>query len=166
MVSVARAIISGRSTPRASRSSKNAFDILGCVFADGYSGGGCVADDFVVHVRDVHDVAKRHPCELQKAAQNVYLEKSPEVADMPVVVNRGPARVHAEFFPIHRGKFVNLSRKGVEQAHRHWCGGQETHISGQNRGQLVLTIVAVGITGGIPVTFVARTVTGVRRILA
>ena len=97
--------------------------------------------------------------ELQGATENVDLKESAEVADMAIVVDGWAAGVDAQFFPIRRDEFIHLSRKGVEEAHRHWCDGRETHISGQNRGQLVFPIVAVGITGGIPVTFVVEKVT-------
>ena len=49
------------------------------------------------------------PDQLQKAAQDVYLKKCAEVADMPVVVNRGPAGIHAQLFAIHGDELINLS---------------------------------------------------------
>ena len=64
--SVARAMISGRSTLSESRSSKKAFSKRGGVFVDGQPGLGRVGDDLVVDVGDVHDVADAIPCCLRK----------------------------------------------------------------------------------------------------
>ena len=57
MFSVARAMASGRSMPSASDVFEEGLFVPGGVVADGLAGGGGVADDLVVDVGDVHDVA-------------------------------------------------------------------------------------------------------------
>ena len=98
--------------------------------ADGNAGGCGVADDLVVHVGDVHDVAERHSRELEEAAENVYLQESAEVADVAVVVDRGPAGVHAQRFAVHGDELVELSREGIEKADRHWwCRTSDSYLA-------------------------------------
>ena len=60
--------------------------------------------------------------ELEEAAQHVDLEESAEVADVAVVVDGGPAGVHAQRLAVGGGERVELSREGVEEAEGHSCG--------------------------------------------
>ena len=109
MCSVARAICSGRSTPQRVQVLKERLDVLGRVLADGNARRRGVADDLVVHVGDVHDVADLHARELQEAAQHVDLQKGAEVADVAVVVNRRPAGVHPQRLAVGGDELVHLS---------------------------------------------------------
>ncbi len=94
MFSVARAMISGRSTPSELRSSKNASTYFRCTRLWGcLRRSGEVANDLVVYVGDVHDVAIRHSRQLEEPTENVDDEGS-EVADVAVVVNRGPLEAY------------------------------------------------------------------------
>ena len=116
---MARAIVSGRSTRSASRSSKNASTYCARVLADGNPCRAGVADDLVVHVGNVHHVAHGHAAQAQKAPQNVDLQKSAEVADVAVVVDRRPAGVHAQCLAVGGLERIQLSREGVEKAEGH-----------------------------------------------
>ncbi len=80
--------------------------ILRRVLANGYARLRRVAYDLVVHVRDVHNVAQLHTRQLQKTPQHIHLQKRAEVTDVPVVVDRRPARVHAQRLAICRKNFV------------------------------------------------------------
>ena len=63
--------------------------------ADAVAGG--VADDLVVDVGDVHDVAHGVSTLPEKSAQQVDGDEGAEVADVSVVVDGGAAGVHADF---------------------------------------------------------------------
>ena len=91
----------------------------GGVIVDGNAGGGGVADDFVVNVGNVHDVADGDAEQLEGAAQDVNLEERAEVADVAVVVDRRAAGIHAQgYVPLGR-EFLDGSGKGVVEAERH-----------------------------------------------
>lgn len=96
----------------------------GGVVADGYPGSGGVADDLVVHVGDVHDVAGGDSLQLEEAAEDVDLEERPEVADVAVVVDGGPAGVHAECLAVDGCEFFDAAGEGVEESNGHSCGGR------------------------------------------
>ena len=72
--------------------------------------------DLVVDVGDVHDVTQRHSLQLEKAPQNVDMNKRAEVADVAVVVHRGPAGVHAERLSGLRLQLLDLSAERVIEA--------------------------------------------------
>ena len=80
---------------------------------------GSVADDLVVYVGNVHHVADRSSGQPQEAAENVDLQKCTEVADVAVVVDRGPAGVHAQRLAVGSGERIQLSREGIEKAEGH-----------------------------------------------
>ena len=52
---------------------------------------GGVADDLVVDVGDVHDVADRKTGQLQGPAEHIDVEEGAEVTDVAVVVHGGAA---------------------------------------------------------------------------
>ena len=95
---------------------------------------GGVADDLVVHVGDVHDVAHPEPALQQEAAQNVHRDKGPEVADVAVVIDRGPAGVHPHFVILQGMEFFDLAGQRVVKAQCHECrmkcDGLESSILG------------------------------------
>jgi len=97
---------------------KSAFEARGIV-ADWNARGGGVADDLVVHIRDVHDVANRGPSELEETAQDVYLQEGAKVADVAVIVDRRSACVHAQRLAVHGDEIVQSSCECVEKADRH-----------------------------------------------
>ena len=75
MCSVARAICSGLLDPQRIQILKESLLEARRVFADGDAGRGGVADDLVVHVGNVHDVADLGSGQQQKAAQHVDCRK-------------------------------------------------------------------------------------------
>ena len=95
----------------------------GGVFADGHPGGGGVADDLVVDVGDVHDVAGGDSLQSEEAAQHVDLEEGPEVADVAVVIDGGSAGVHAELLAVNRRQFFDAAGESIEESDGHSYGG-------------------------------------------
>lgn len=91
----------------------------GRVLGDGDARGGGVLNDAVVHVGDVHGVADRGSGELEEAAEDVNCQESAEVADVAVVVDRGPAGVDAQGLAVHGDEVVDLSGQGVKEAEGH-----------------------------------------------
>ena len=78
-----------------------------------------VADDLVVHVGDVHDVLQLVAALLQEAAQRVDDDEGAEVADVPVVVHRGTAGVHADQVVFQRMELLDFPGQSVEELKRH-----------------------------------------------
>ncbi len=66
---------------------------------------------------------KASPAQPQKPPQNVDLEKSAEVPDVAVVVDRRPAGIHAQRLAVGRLQRIKLSREGIKQAEGHRLGG-------------------------------------------
>ena len=56
---------------------------------------GCVLDDAIVHVGNIHHMAQFAPRGTKPAPQHVDRHKRAEIADMAVVVNGRSAAVHA-----------------------------------------------------------------------
>ena len=78
-----------------------------------------VADDLVVDVGDVHDVAHGVSALPKKSAQQVDGDEGAEIADVAVVVNGGAAGVHANFALANRAEFLHLRRHGIKKTKRH-----------------------------------------------
>ena len=95
----------------------------GSVLADGYPGSRGVADDLVVDVGDVHDVAGGDSLQPEEAAEHVDLEEGPEVADVAVVVDGRSAGVHAERLTVGGREFLNAAGESIEESDGHSCGG-------------------------------------------
>ena len=87
--------------------------ILGGVLLDAKPCLRGVADDLVVHVGDVHDVAHAEPALQQEAAQNIDGNKGAEVADVAVVIDRGPAGIHANFVALQGMKLFDFAGQRV-----------------------------------------------------
>ena len=85
--------------------------------ADAVAGG--VADDFVVHVGDVHDVAHGVSALAEEPAQKVDGDEGAEVADVSVVVDGGAAGVHADFVVAKGMELLDLRRHGIKKTKRH-----------------------------------------------
>ena len=113
--------------------------VLGGVLLDVHAIPRRVADDFVIHVGNVHGEADRVPALLQKALQQIDGDECPEVADVAVVVDRGPTGIHANFVRLDRAKLLHPGRHGVKEAQGHSLGErqEELFILGvrQKRGQ-------------------------------
>ena len=93
------------------------------VLADADALLGRVADDFVVHVGDVHHVLELVAALPQKAPQQVHEDESAEVADVAVVVHRRAAGIHADKVVLLRLKLLHLGGQRVEQSQCH-CEGE------------------------------------------
>ncbi len=86
-------------------------------------GGGGVADDLVVDIRYVHDLLDLTPLLLEKAAQHVHLQEGAKVADVPVIVDRGPANINAQRLTIRWFEIFDSISECVEEADGHpGCG--------------------------------------------
>ena len=81
--------------------------------------GGGVADDFILHVGDVHDVVEFIAAGAQPAAEQVLKGERPQVADVDEIVDRGPAGVHSDHISVERSEGLDLLRKGVVEAQGH-----------------------------------------------
>src|ERR1035441_8680983 len=124
---------------------KERIDILGRILADRDPGRRRVADDLVVHVRDVHDVLDFHATEPEKPPQHIDLQKGAEIADVAVVVNRRTAGVHAQGLPVQRNKRVYMSGECIKEMKRHrsWVG-LLAHEFGQNPARFGLSDCSSG----------------------
>ncbi len=78
-----------------------------------------VADNFVVDVGDVHDVAHRVSALPEEPAQKVDRDEGAEVANVSVVVDGRAAGVHADFAVAQRAEFLDLRRHGIKKTKRH-----------------------------------------------
>jgi len=58
-----------------------------------------------------------HPTQLENPTQHILNHKRPEISDMGGAVNRGPAAVKPERFPINRFQRNNLMSQCVKQPH-------------------------------------------------
>ena len=104
------------------------------VLANGDAGGGRVADDLVVHVGDVHDVLQLVAALPQEAAQQFDDDEGAEVADVAVVVNRGPAGVHADGVVFQRVELLDFGGQSIEELKRHkFAGSGEASIVARER---------------------------------
>ena len=115
-------------------------DVLLGVLLHGEAVARGVADDLVLNVSDVHDVLELVAALLQEAAQRVDHDEGAEVADVSVVVNGGPAGIHADEVVFQRPELLNFSGQSIKELKRHepslWHG--ESLIVGgrEKRGQL------------------------------
>ena len=91
---------------------------LAAEVVDGLACGGGVADDFVVDVGDVHDVAQRQAVHARDAAEDVDVEESAEVADVAVVVDGGAAAVEAEGGAVFGEEGLGFAGESVEEFER------------------------------------------------
>ena len=125
MHSVACAITSGRSIESACRSSKNAVLIrTSCRSPIGELRRRRIANDLVVHIRDVHHVMQGEALLAQEPPQDINMEEGTEVADVPVVVDRRPAAIHPQLRRAHRRQRLNGAAQGVVEIEcRHGASG-------------------------------------------
>ena len=78
-----------------------------------------VANDFVVHVGDVHDVADVVSALAQKAIEKIDGDKCAEIADVAVVIDGRSAGVHADAVAVEWMEFFDLPGKSVIEAQCH-----------------------------------------------
>ena len=78
-----------------------------------------MANDFVYDVRDVHHVIELEAARGEPAAQDVLKSEGPQVADVDVVVDRGPAGVHAHDVVVEGGERLHLLGEGVVETQGH-----------------------------------------------
>ena len=101
---------------------KKSLLVLGGVLLDAEMFAGGAVDDFVVHVGDVHDVADLIAALQQEAMQDVHGNHGAQVADVNVVVHRGPAGIHADFVVLRGSEGLGLGGERVVEMK--WHGGQ------------------------------------------
>ena len=80
----------------------------GFIFAD-------ALDDFVLDVRDVHDVLDVVAGKFQRAADEVGEDERAPVADVREVINGRAAAIHSDFPRMERGEFLDGAGQRVEQ---------------------------------------------------
>ena len=93
------------------------FGPLGCEFFQWDTGGGGVADGFVIDVGDVSDVQGGGAGRFHDTAENIVHDKSAEVSDVGWAVNGGTAAVEAERFAVDGGEVVELAGECVVELH-------------------------------------------------
>ncbi len=76
-------------------------------------------DGAVVDVRQVHDVEDLEPARLEPAAQEVLEQEGPEVSDVGVVVDRGPAGVQRRPPRVKGHERLDLAGEGVVEPESH-----------------------------------------------
>ena len=94
--------------------------VLGGELAEGQPGGARVADGLVVHVREVHHLRDAEALVPEPAPQQVLEDVGAEVPDVRVVVDRRPARVHADVAGLQRNQLLLPAGERVVRAE---CGG-------------------------------------------
>ena len=82
-----------------------------------------IADDLVLHIRDVHAVAHLEARGLEGALEQILEQEGPQVADVGEVVDRGPTGVEGDHAGIQRIHGLHPPSEGVEEmdgaCHRH-----------------------------------------------
>ena len=85
--------------------------------ADAVAGG--VADDLVVDVGDVHDVADVVSGLEKKAVEKIDGDECAEIADVAVVVDGGSAGVHADVVVVDGVEVFDLGGERVVETNGH-----------------------------------------------
>ena len=80
---------------------------------------GRVANDFVVHVGDVHDVFDFVSTLAKEALEKVHSNEGAEVADVAVIVDGGAAGIHADFVVDQGVELLDLAGERVVKAQGH-----------------------------------------------
>ena len=75
-----------------------------------------VADDFVIHVSNIHYMLKFMAALAQESPQHVHGNKGAEVAYVTVIVDRGAAGIHADGIVRFRLELFHLAGKRVVKA--------------------------------------------------
>src|SRR5215469_5924886 len=78
-----------------------------CVLAKRQSGGTGVADGLVIHVGQVHHLHQLKTAILEMTPQDILKDEGAVVANVPVVVHRGPASVNAHMVSVERMKLLH-----------------------------------------------------------
>ena len=117
MCSVARGVWCGGRQLSVFRSSKNAASNFAGKFAQRGFRFADALDDFVLHVRDVHDVMDVVAFEFEIAADQIAENKRAPVSDVGEVIDRRPAAIHADLLSrrVERNEFLDRPRQSVEK---------------------------------------------------
>ena len=99
------------------------------VFLDRLLAGHGRTDDLVLHVGNVHDVVEFESASAEPAAEDVLEGEGPQVADVDVVIDGGPAGLHADGASIGGGEVFDLLGQGVIEAQGHTGFGSYIHGS-------------------------------------
>ncbi len=78
-----------------------------------------IANDFVVHVGDVHDVADFVSALAEKAIEKINRDECAEITDVAIVIDGWSTGVHANAVAVQRMKVFDLSGKSVIEAECH-----------------------------------------------
>ena len=89
------------------------------VLLHAHAGARRIANDLVIDVGDVHYVAYLVSALAQKSAQKVDRNECPKVANVAVIVDRRPARIHANLVIFERPELFHLARECVVKMKRH-----------------------------------------------
>jgi len=75
-----------------------------------------VADDLVIDVGNVHDIAHVVARLPEESLQQVDGNKGAEVADVSIIIDGRAAGIHVDFFAAQRAELFDLRRHGVVKA--------------------------------------------------
>jgi len=114
------------------------------VLLHGHAVARGVANDFVINVGDIHDVANCVTTLTKKSPQKIDRNKGSEISNMSVVVDRRSAGIHANFGVAQWAELLDLRRHCVEETKGHVEFECETNL----RDELMILGVA-GNTGQI-----------------
>jgi len=89
------------------------------VFLKGNALRSAVADGFIIYIGDVLRLGDFEAFELEIAAQNIFEDISPEIADVRIVINRGPAGVDLHFAGDKGDEFLFAAGEGVVEVEGH-----------------------------------------------
>src|SRR5205085_6528934 len=78
-----------------------------------------IANDLVIHIRDVHDMLQLEAAHPEQTPEDIHCDEGPEIADMAVVVDGWSAGIHANGI-VHRGrKLLDFAGKRVVETQGH-----------------------------------------------
>jgi hypothetical protein len=75
-----------------------------------------IANDFVVHVGDIHDVADVVSTLAEKAVKKIDSDKCTKITDVSVIVDGRPAGIHPDAISVDGMEVFNLAGKSVIEA--------------------------------------------------
>ena len=95
------------------------FGVGGGVFLERLATGDGVADDFVVHVRNVHHMVEVVAIGFQALAEHVYKGEGTEITDVREIVYSWTASVHTDGVVACGRKLFELLGQRIVETQRH-----------------------------------------------
>ena len=108
--------------------------VLASELSQRLSRGRHLADNLVLHVRDIHHVVDAKSPKFEVAPQEICKDEGPKVSDVTEVVHRRPTAVESDGFGVREqwGEFFHPTVERVKQAQGHAMDWEPTPLA-QNR---------------------------------